>query len=848
MGTSVNREPDDHDWAYLRISQSRMDHIWPRPVTDGQFEFVFLEHYPSRMESNSDHPPKSFYSKDLFSPHPTKANAWKYLGRLDDRVTLTNGEKVLPLPIEGRIKRHPLVKENVVFGVARAIPGLLAFRADAAKHLSDADFVEAIWPDVEAANQAAESFSQIGKDMIVPLPAGVEFPQADKGSIIRPQMYRAFEKEIDDAYARLDQQQEGDLRLDLAGLEKHLLMVGSEVLGTQLESKTADFFTAGMNSLGAIQMRGMIIKGLDLGGNSKRLSQNVVFETSNVENLAKHLEQLRHGHNALVNDWGIVMRGMIQKYSVFQRHSSASVIFPKQHIVVLTGATGSLGAHLLSKLSSLSSVSRIYCLVRGVNPLSRLHEALQDRKVDHESSKTIALTADLSQPFLGLDSSTYTEIQSLATHIVHAAWPVNFQLTLSSFEPHVQGLHNLLRLSLSSPHPRPARLIFCSSVSAALGSPPPARIPEQVIEDLEHASDMGYGRSKLVGEHIVAAAVEQAGAEASILRIGQVVGDTKHGIWNDREAIPSIVRSALTMGVLPDLKVWCDWLPVDTLADVVNQLAGLGSIDFFQGKEDEDEVKSNGITKQPSPHASGKGKGNVELVYNVNSPHTFAWTSTFLPALRAAGIQFETVPFEDWIQRLRSLSSNHSPDKPAAADPDKNPALKLLQYYESAFTDKDEPRDGRAEFDTEKAKRDSKALREAEDVFESGLVGKMVGWWMEKWQALDKLEAGDSDGPPKSDGEADRVKEDISGASAGPESIEVVEPMTPDKSREKQDDEKASLADIKAQLMAELRVEMEAAMKDEWKAEIVAAVKAEVMVEVRKELLENGTGRYIGKR
>ncbi|KAL8954925.1 MAG: hypothetical protein Q9183_006868, partial [Haloplaca sp. 2 TL-2023] len=479
-----------------------------------------------------------------------------------------------------------------------------------------------------------------------------------------------------------------------------------------------------MNSLGAIQMRGMIIKDLDLGGNSKKLSQNVVFETSDVQNLAKHLEQLRHGHDALINDWRIVMRGMIQKYSVFQKHSSDSVVFPKQHVVILTGATGSLGAHLLSKLSSLPSVSRVYCLIRGVDPLSRLHEALQDRKLDCDSSKTIALTSDLSQPSLGLNSSTYAEIQSLATHIIHAAWPVNFQLTLSSFEPHVQSLHNLLQLSLSSPHRRPARLIFCSSVSAALGSPSPAQIPEQVVEDLEHASDMGYGRSKLVGEHIVAAAVEQAGAEASILRIGQVVGDTKYGMWNDREAIPSIVRSALTMGVLPDLKILCDWLPVDTLADVVNQLAGLGPTESVQVKEDEDEIESNGITERVSQQAGEKR--NLELVYNVNSPHTFAWTSTFLPALRAAGVQFETVPFKDWIQRLRSLSSNnHSPDKPAAADPDKNPALKLLQYYESAFTDKDEHRDGRVEFDIAKAKRDSMALREAEDVFDSGLVGKM---------------------------------------------------------------------------------------------------------------------------
>jgi long-subunit acyl-CoA synthetase (AMP-forming) len=29
----------------------------------------------------------------------------------------TNGEKVLPLPIEGRIQQYPLVKEAVVFGI-----------------------------------------------------------------------------------------------------------------------------------------------------------------------------------------------------------------------------------------------------------------------------------------------------------------------------------------------------------------------------------------------------------------------------------------------------------------------------------------------------------------------------------------------------------------------------------------------------------------------------------------------------------------------------------------------------------------------------------------------------------
>ncbi|KAL8814336.1 MAG: hypothetical protein Q9223_006431, partial [Gallowayella weberi] len=303
-----------------------MKNIWPKPIGDEQYEFVFLEGYPIAVESNSTDPPNSFHSKDVFSPHPNISNAWKYLGRLDDRVTLLNGEKVLPLPIEGRIKKHPLVKEDVVFGVSRPLPGSLVFRAEAAKELTDAEFVDEIWPDVEAANETAEGFSKISKDMIVPLPAGIEYPQADKGSFIRPQMYRAFEKEIDDAYGRLEQNQEGSLQLEVSALEEHLLKMGRQLVGEQLETKITDFFTAGMDSLRAIQMRGLIVKELDLGGNSKDLSQNVVFETSNVENLAKHLCEVRQGRASETRDWKMVMKGLMEKYSIFQTQNSS----PKQ--------------------------------------------------------------------------------------------------------------------------------------------------------------------------------------------------------------------------------------------------------------------------------------------------------------------------------------------------------------------------------------------------------------------------------------------------------------------------------------------------------------------------------------
>ncbi|KAL9602179.1 MAG: hypothetical protein Q9219_002043 [cf. Caloplaca sp. 3 TL-2023] len=778
VGTSVGREPGDDDWAYLRIPQFKMRSIWPRYIAENQYEFIYLKDYPSRVESNSNDPPQSFHSKDIFTPHSTIPNAWKYLGRIDDRVTLTNGEKVLPLPIEGRIREQPLIREDIVFGVSKPMPGLLVFRSEEAKEMPDDEFIDHIWPDVEQANQNAESFSQIGKEMIIPLPADSEYPQADKGNFIRPRVYQAYEKEIEKAYSRLEQRQEGALRLDPPELEEYLLGLCSQLLGQEIESRDTDFFRAGMDSLRVIRMRDLIIKDLDLGGNGKDLSQNVVFESSNVRNLAQTLRNLREGQASQSDDPRIVMQRMIQEYGVFKRHSPGTKALPEKHTVVLTGATGGLGSQLLSKLCQLTSVPRIYCLVRGADPVTRLRASLENRHLDFQTSKVTVLTSDLGSQMLGLDDATYSEIRSSATHIVHAAWPVNFQLGLASFEADIQGLHNLLQLSLSSPYDVSAKLLFCSSVATALGTPAPAKVPEEIIEQLHHTTDMGYGRSKLVGEHIVAAAVESAGAQASILRIGQIVGDTKYGMWNDREAIPAVVRSALTMGILPELRHICEWLPVDILAECILELGGLGSnlnsdetrvtdgatTVNGDGKSEKSPMTGSQEDTEMSPKTDelvGKADGNrLQLVYNIKSPHTFSWGSDLLPALRAEGLSFDTVPTEEWLRQLHLLSSStedsSSPSsKGPAADPEKNPALKLSRYYISSYQ-RDQEDDGRLEFLMENSMRDSKSLRESGDVLKTGAEA-------EKGSGAERKEIGAAESPGEGPGGKARSVEEING-------------------------------------------------------------------------------------
>lgn len=141
--TSV-RPPGDTAWNYLRILPQVKQFLLMDEIAPGIYECVALDGLKSKSTINSNDPPNSFRTRDLFTRHPKNPHFWKYVSRLDDRLTLVNGEKVLPIPIEGRIRQEALVQEAVVFGDGKTVPGLIIVRADAAANLSDEEFLQHI--------------------------------------------------------------------------------------------------------------------------------------------------------------------------------------------------------------------------------------------------------------------------------------------------------------------------------------------------------------------------------------------------------------------------------------------------------------------------------------------------------------------------------------------------------------------------------------------------------------------------------------------------------------------------------------------------------------------------------
>ncbi|KAJ5223977.1 AMP-dependent synthetase/ligase [Penicillium chermesinum] len=712
VADSITRPAGDSCWNYLKFFDNLLPTIWMKPIGQSLYECVYLAGHPALTTSNAQEPPGSFHSKDVFMPHPTMPNRWKYVSRLDDRITLMNGEKVLPLSIEGHIKQDPLVHEAVVVGLGRAAPGLLIFRPPDAdtEELSEDEYLRAVWPTIEEANSEAEGFSQISRDLVAILPYDSSFPRTDKGSMIRAQVYSRYAENIDELYASAETSG-GHVRLDLEGTMSLLMRLCREDLNVPIATTSTDFFSAGVDSLKAMHLRRLILQtfGLENGA----FSQNAVYETGSIARLADYICASQSGSGTLEAEDDIsLMKSLIQKYSSFEQHTpQASASNSKT--VLLTGATGSIGAHTLYELLRDDTVSAVYCLTRRSSPLEGVHRSLADRNLkltSNQASRIIALNSSLDQPHLGIDERTIHDMRNTVTHIIHAAWPVNFNMPLAHFEPHIHGLQNLLQFSMSVRRPEPATLMFCSSISTALHSPL-TEIPESPM-DLQNAY-MGYGQSKLVGEHIVNIA-RQTGAQAYSLRIGQVSGHSKQGLWNDTEALPLMIRSALTLRALPELRDTCSWLPVDSLAATIVELTDTCSANCREG------VNGSGSSDPEAPNID-------ESIYNVCNSRQFSW-SELLASLKRNGFQFETIPFDKWLELLR--------ESEARGEELINPAVKLIEHYECMHgTTSEQRRSKSKDFITDKAERDSITLRNGRlRIIEDGILNCYIRDWLTRWR------------------------------------------------------------------------------------------------------------------
>ncbi|TCD63026.1 putative NRPS-like protein biosynthetic cluster [Steccherinum ochraceum] len=718
---SDNPDPSSkrpEDWAWMQLD----DNVHPRwmDLGDGTFELQVLasESHAMTVENLSD--VRGYATGDIFEPHPECKGLWRIVGRLDDVIVLRTGEKVVPLPQEHFLSSAPMVSGAVMFGRGQSQPGVLIELT--ANHAIDPIDEKAViemrnrlWPHVQDANQSAPVFARLFKETILITDPSRPFPRAAKGTIVRKLAIKAYEAEISNLYAQLEESNDthgvpAPEAWNLREIEAWLVSLAATVNEDKTPSLSADLFEQGFDSLSATFLRNRIIAVLRSSEDkavraaNQKIGQDFIFRNPTLAQLSLAIVALIHPESDEIDPSTIQksIQAMILKYSAdlpqfkaYQAPSSGSV-------VLVTGSTGALGSHVVSMLLSDISVSEVITLHRGGDVHQRQKIAFQSRGLPVENlshSKWTSLSGDTTKDGMGLTNEELGTLRSRVTHIVHCAWRVDFNLSLSSFESYVAGTRTLIDFSASCRYP--VRLVFTSSVSAVYNwDPRKGEIPDEIIDDLSVAALSGYGASKFVIEHVLATASRQ-GMSVVSARIGQICGSTTSGDWNVNEWFPALVKTSLSLGRLPDLNGMVSWIPLDIASHcIVDALLS----DSFTGE-----------------------------IFNVLHPRRTELREIYTALVEGTGNRMQIVPLSAWVKEIEGIAANAVPDDIKAY-----PVIKLLTFWRgilqinetAASSDQfaaEAP--GFPLLEVSKAQKISASLRDADPLGE-----KDVALWLKYWE------------------------------------------------------------------------------------------------------------------
>ena len=502
-------------------------------------------------------------------------------GRKDDLLVLATGEKVSPHSMELILERDPRVKRAVVFGTGQFEVGLLV---DPISPVINSDeFIESLWPVILDANKKVDQHACITtKAAILLKPPGKSIPLSDKGSLQRKEVYSAFESEISSVYDRLEEGMHGTSAVAIhpenprKGLREIVQISLMQNVKPNTWKDDDDFVQLGMDSLQATRLRRTLEQSLRKSiykdQYSGGLPLDFVYAHSSIQKLIEALHSSTGIRSSPVaKSW--LMCDLSRKFAFFDENGPSMT---GVNTILLTGTTGNLGSHLLQIVSEQRRVPSVVCLVRAKpdtppGSLRKLVVSAQQEALDARGivlseaawSKVNILAWQPGKDLLGLEEEDYHHLTQTTTHIFHGAWPMDFQMELSSFELQIKALQDLINLARFAHRFRPSlkpRIILASSIAVvgnyAVDRSGMVTVPEIPLNDSTRAPlMMGYAEAKWVCEQMMESAynVLQCEVQPMIVRIGQLTGSQISGYWSVKEHIPVLVKSSMAIRHIPDL-------------------------------------------------------------------------------------------------------------------------------------------------------------------------------------------------------------------------------------------------------------------------------------------------------
>ncbi|KAI1815677.1 hypothetical protein GGS20DRAFT_316260 [Poronia punctata] len=655
-------------WAYFKFNTDAFGAEW-RPVDDDDtYELVIVrkEKEPGLQGFFYTFPELNEYStKDLYKRHPTYPDFYIYHGRADNIIVFSNGEKLNPVTIEDTVQDHPDVQGALVIGSNKFQAGLLLEPVQSIEDEEDKRrLIDSVWPLVEKANHDSVAHGRISKELISVVKPNKPFFRSGKGTIQRAATVQLYSEEIDHLYEEAERGPMAVPSMNIRSEDSIMELIFSTFRSQSGEKTTTmgsdtDFFSVGIDSLDVMNASRTLRA--TLGIDQAKLSSRFLYRNPTPRRLAQYI--LRIIDEDGTTDSESEAAEEIQTAKMLYERYTRSPTRGKpgrpeapsdNQTILLTGSTGTLGSYLLDQLVRNPSIDRVVCLNRAEDGGAKQQQRqMQERDLALDSDKVEFLHVDLSKERLGLTQNLYARLLKETHRIIHNAWPVNFNISTETFEPHIRGVGHLANLAAEAEHR--VAVVFISSISTVHGwDSSRGPVPEQRMEDWSLASN-SYGLSKMIGSLVLEDAAVAGDFPAASIRVGQIAGpEAQAGAWNTQEWFPSIIASSLHIGALPrelGSNSRVDWMPVERVARLVLEVVGAS----------------------PGQRAQA---GEINGYFHATNASATTWEKLAPAVQQYFGDRIkELVSMEDWVAKLEKSATDQS------GDINSNPGLKLLDSY-----------------------------------------------------------------------------------------------------------------------------------------------------------------------
>jgi thioester reductase-like protein len=405
----------------------------------------------------------------------------------------------------------------------------------------------------------------------------------------------------------------------LVQVDAGLASLFEENLGLGPLREDDDFFELGATSMDVLSLTATIEEKFAL-----RLPNGAIFRHPTLAGMAEVIEALLAAHPQdpttgplddsvnLSGDWELEE----------DIRPSGREGLPSVSSVLLTGATGFLGAHVLNELLAIRPELSVLCPVRAVS-VEEGRERIRTRfrelglPEDAVDARVVPVPADLSRHRFCMTAPEFTLLAHAVDSIIHCASQVSFVAGYPVLKrTNVDGVREVLRLAGEGL----GKTVHHVS-SIAVFEADSLRGIERVAEDLPldrcRGFHNGYDLSKWVAERMIGEA-RQRGMAASVYRPSNIAGDSRSGAVLPEHILSRFLKGCLQLRAAPD-DVTINLVCADVVARVIARRSLI-------------------------PSAGGL---DLHLVNPAATP-----MSTIIEWTRSCGHTLEPVPYAKWVVKM----------------------------------------------------------------------------------------------------------------------------------------------------------------------------------------------------